>query len=587
MSHTVTRYINQSTHDTIFVTVTHTSSNTVIVKINSYVSTEYGDALTLFNVLNGISIVLSVFTMAAVITLYFVRKPVAKRPSIRLSGWIGAADFLTSLMFILQGSYSFMSARNQASIRIIGWINSLGPVAFIFLSSAIALHLQLTVIMKKDSLAQRLDPFYELISIGLAILFTHPNLYVKRQVVWDPYKQVNHVGDYAFSKKAIFWLFDVLWELLGIVYCFIISVILIFRLWPLWSRMYSTDLHMPEGTVSSSNHRSNEGTATSSDQRPSTATYVPGGYYSPVLEQGTPLRTASPLRSANYPRMNVSNQLLNQNGANNVISFVTKSHHEKVKRMIQRILLYPIVPIITRTLTLADLFITGNTPGLSATARSLAALQGTLNFTIFLLNPGMDDVWSCIAKKIFRKNKPEKQLDPTASSPANTIKPQPASAFLFPTTFSPNRGSSYSFSPLNTERSSPQQKLISPHIQQLEYRPSFSDPHPNEQIKSKLAKGRLRSTTSPGSLSSESSLSNSSSEMSDPKHSAQYHRNNANEAIDIVDNTGGFEIASSGYQTPNPKTRTQSKQQQHCQPNELFGRSFTNMFDKKLFDPKD
>ncbi|KAJ1915703.1 hypothetical protein H4219_004172 [Mycoemilia scoparia] len=80
------------------------------------------------------------------------------------------------------------------------------------------------------------------------------------------------------------------------------------------------------------------------------------------------------------------------------LAYATKKHCNKLKSAVLRIMLYPLIPIVTHGLTLI-VEITHISPSVYIPCYILATIQGILGFMAFVINPNLADFWDSLYRR--------------------------------------------------------------------------------------------------------------------------------------------------------------------------------------------
>ncbi|KAJ1912695.1 hypothetical protein H4219_005508 [Mycoemilia scoparia] len=427
-------------------TVTDTENQMIMIPHYTFSETLLGNVTYFYQTLAMISVILSFLLMVIVISMFFIRKEIAKRPSVRLSGWMGLTDFVLSFILFMRFNYDFMSSRNEASLKVLNWLMCAMPLTFVLLNSCIVFQLQLTVLMRKERLAQILSRGYEAFSFTFGLGLPLITFKVFPNIVWDG-QQVffltipnsgTHVRDFLVS--------DYLWEFIAMAYCVVVTVMLLFKLYPVWSRIRSNhnDLALPEGTSTdsggtathigttiekkfgggpygnSSAALSNPGPYHGINDSVTHFTSVPnsagtvGGFYSPLIKKpeissNTNIGSGSVRGYHNQPPPTPGFGTGTGTGGGNttndshLITYGSAKQRNQIRKTILRIMLYPIVLIVFRLPY--DIFITAPLPYYFYHAiYVLCGIQGIFNFVVFLLNPGLDEFWALLRSKFSNRS---------------------------------------------------------------------------------------------------------------------------------------------------------------------------------------
>ncbi|KAJ1914182.1 hypothetical protein H4219_004901 [Mycoemilia scoparia] len=284
---TSTLIIPEGPSDDKSVVYTLTNSPDHFVTVISYTfhDTLLGNVTYFYQTLAMISLILSFLLMVIVIAMFFIRKEIATRPSVRLSGWMGLTDFILSLILFIRFDYDFMSTRSQASLKVLNWLMSAMPLTFVLLNTCIVFQLQLTVLMRKERLAQILSRGYEVFSFTLGLGLPLVIFKFAPTIVWDGQQLFFFpVPDTGSHIKDVL-LRSYLWEFIAMAYCIVVTVLLVFRLFPMWSRFRNNtssnnnnsssnnNLVLPEGTTTTSTSSSTSTTAMMTAKTTTTETY--------------------------------------------------------------------------------------------------------------------------------------------------------------------------------------------------------------------------------------------------------------------------------------------------------------------------
>ncbi|KAL1916449.1 uncharacterized protein VTP21DRAFT_5640 [Calcarisporiella thermophila] len=169
-------------------------------------------------IVNGLSI-LCALTMIILVLYLCNRKPeTAKTPSVYLSLWIGLAELLRAVFFILRSLHSTFG-RHLVNypwlVRIFFWSKFSFPLWHAFLTVCIALDLHFTFLLKTD--AKWMQHSYFPLSTFSAIIITIPAL-AMGSISWEE-KRHYFKDSWTFLQRLLFELLGQdLWIALSIVY---------------------------------------------------------------------------------------------------------------------------------------------------------------------------------------------------------------------------------------------------------------------------------------------------------------------------------------------------------------------------------
>ncbi|KAJ1914258.1 hypothetical protein H4219_004869 [Mycoemilia scoparia] len=207
-----------------------------------FYNSKLGNAVYAFVTINAISICLSIIVVIMVITMVISKPNMGLKPSFRLSAWIALSDIIYSTLKIVQSCHIHMLTFSDKGLRAIQWMLYFSGLVFMFLTSCIVLHLQLTVLHSKVHWAAKLNPFYETVCIVLALALTQPFMY-KIMTAWEP--DVQLIASFAPEKTltGLIWGCVLSWMIITLVYCIIVCAILVAKLYLLsrWTKPLSVE----------------------------------------------------------------------------------------------------------------------------------------------------------------------------------------------------------------------------------------------------------------------------------------------------------------------------------------------------------
>ncbi|KAJ1914181.1 hypothetical protein H4219_004900 [Mycoemilia scoparia] len=462
-----TVYQNQATGTEPKITVTFTAEvapEQSAVIVTYFDSTGFGDAVPVYMAFHCISILASLVVLAIVLTMLFVNPKVAKRPSMRLSACIAAMDIGISGIYLARFAYPFMAEQPKASLYVMTWLTYAFQLVSTLLTTCIAFHLMLTVLMRKQTLAGRTNCYYELVCFTFGLAVPTASFKLFRNPIWDSYNigmqyLITDVAGSSMSPNVRSLVCAYLWEFICIGYCVVVCTLLAFKLFPVLESMRGVELTMPEGDDDDrTGGGDSEGTMIGSGtcgndsfkpKNPKKRTWINGFRF--TLSNGmsnnhsngdvyhhnhydfgnntdlTMKGVGVGIAPHDYARINGSELSHVGNNNNqppatpysiavppphnstssapqrNIISYASAKQRKQIRRTIQRILLYPIEMIVFRIPTI--LFIM--TPvdyKFGYAVHALMSIHGIFNFVVFLFNPSLDDFWPWVRYNLFGKN---------------------------------------------------------------------------------------------------------------------------------------------------------------------------------------
>ncbi|KAJ1918664.1 hypothetical protein H4219_002467 [Mycoemilia scoparia] len=215
---------------------------------------QWVETLHAFNIA---SIILSSITILIVVCCIRHRDFV-DRPSFRLSASIAFGDICYSLGHILLYNTSVDEPNMEESkLRAMFWLWFFGLGLMVFSTTCITLHLHLTAVLNKPLLAIRLSSWYEVFAWTVSFAVSQPLFYIYVKLLQVPtFRTVVLIETSKKSIRAKAW-FIYIWMAIALVYCLIVCILVVERLFPIWRRS-TAELRRPEGHDNSS-HGSNTG----------------------------------------------------------------------------------------------------------------------------------------------------------------------------------------------------------------------------------------------------------------------------------------------------------------------------------------
>ncbi|KAJ1918663.1 hypothetical protein H4219_002466 [Mycoemilia scoparia] len=371
----------------------------------------------------GYNMAIANLVMASIIIITvagycFVKPNIGMRPSFRLSASLAVADSLFALCMIIWHTDSIMDRMKGRHLRALMFMYSCSHNAFVFTTCCIAFHLHLTVIYNKHRFAKKISKFYELIAWSLTILVSQLFFYFFEDVVRIKQYSIIAVTSSSGRKLLIqFWMLYV-WNIIGLVYCFVICSWVALRLLPIWTRLNSDRLRIPEA----SNGKSSSATP---HHNPPSGHFV-GSTPQQAKDELSPwnknseLYNTPPTQLSSFHGGEIGEMFNNPRHVSNVRfdSFkhstskggppltgesyndpVKKQRRRVIRYTIIRLVLYPIIPILCSP-WITIYVSTDNVDWTSTMGIVMPSLQGFLCFVVFLANPALDDIREAVLKRI-------------------------------------------------------------------------------------------------------------------------------------------------------------------------------------------
>ncbi|KAJ1654564.1 hypothetical protein IWQ61_005526 [Dispira simplex] len=366
-------------------------------------------------VISAVSVACGAAVVALALVLYRIRPQLRQVPSIYISLYIGLADALYRLSALLNTLPGFMVyiRGNEVLMRIFFWMVYFSPLWFIFLTMMISTDLQLTFLHPTVD-REPIQRWYLTVATVLPFMISLPALCVPH-IRWlsDPSRFGYSFGTSLNNRLFILFCYD-LWIALGIFHCLVIVVLVMVKL--LKGIHYIETIHLssrsPSSPMISGTASSPPSAVTFPDFRPTTHHNHNSNHnhYQSFLSHHS-------IQSPHYPSCPRTTCTMESYRSSGLIPTTptTPSHSfpshttppnpypsgrpaqlvRKLRQSVVRIMLYPIVPMVSQTLQMASLRIPiDEYRPLHLLATILCSSQGILNFIVFLLNPVVVEVIS-------------------------------------------------------------------------------------------------------------------------------------------------------------------------------------------------
>ncbi|KAI7820475.1 hypothetical protein BX661DRAFT_189124 [Kickxella alabastrina] len=364
--------------------------------------------------LSIISLISSLCVLTAMAHIFMRHKRYLARLSIRVSGCVAVCDILSSITQLLLLQNNFMNRQSTHGLRFILWLSMFSTLSFVFLTLSISTQLHLSTLTKvRVATYMRLEKFYVPLSLILAAVFPAIAVVQMKGIYWVPHLHAfNWPSTTALARRLVLWMCNYLWIVLTIVYCAGVALVLSLRIWSMWRDSVDviSEPRMPEkwdwnslikrerpsqGTMASSSmdtlyHHHKE--SAQSDQLSVTSTVfnqqMPSDPSEPAQTVGRSGHMAGSCGRGYLVTMTVPDR---QDGQPVVVrSYVDKS---QFLRSIQRLVCYPLVPVLTQLGVVAMNMTEYPSKNLYIFGTVMATTSGLLNFLVFTLNPALPDIW--------------------------------------------------------------------------------------------------------------------------------------------------------------------------------------------------
>ncbi|KAJ1679647.1 hypothetical protein EV182_001622 [Spiromyces aspiralis] len=350
-----------------------------------------------------VSIILSVCVIVTVIMTLYGRDP-RSRVSLRLAGSIALADIIYALVqIILYQNSNIPFNMSDTAFRFMLWLH-LGSIASnAFLTTCIALHLHLTSVHGKHALANKIAPYFELISWPAGLIVAHPVMYAGTGLKRFPTLGAIFLIDSSWKHINGYIIGMYITVIIAMVYCLIVCIIIIFMLLPTWHRIKSS-IQLTSPDHKSFIHRATKLSFVHRGRRQLTPPpAVAGNHQLSEINVQMPIRVGANIHT-NVPDPEATAR------AQQLAELKRKRNH--VRFTIIRILLYPIVLLVTLIVIPVYLLLKYPNPDFGFYAVIIPLIGGIINFCVFMANPALDE----LRERYFRKCKSWFKRDPVSES---------------------------------------------------------------------------------------------------------------------------------------------------------------------------
>ncbi|KAJ2784856.1 hypothetical protein H4R18_000890 [Coemansia javaensis] len=309
--------------------------------------------------LAGVSLGCSVLVLAAVGFVAARHPKHLGRLSLRVSGYMAGATAAIAAAQIAMQHNALMLAASRGALRAVAWCSMFGTLAFVFLTCSIALQLHLTTLTRvRPQVYMRLERLYVPGSLALAAALPSVAVGLMRDISWDPLLRAFSWPTAGWRLRLTLWMCEYAWVVLVIVYCAAVAVLLSLRILQMWRNSVEVVPAAPE--------RWDWARLTRPGRAPDRGSSAAGGYMVTLVGSDAATGRAVAVRS-----------------------YVDK---RRFLMSIQRLACYPLVPVLTLLGTVAMNMSRQPVRGLYVYGTVTAAMTGTLNLAVFLLNPALPDI---------------------------------------------------------------------------------------------------------------------------------------------------------------------------------------------------
>ncbi|KAJ1672796.1 hypothetical protein EV182_006488, partial [Spiromyces aspiralis] len=237
----------------------------------------------------------------------------------------------------------------------------------------------MTMILNRPKIATIVSPYYELISWVVAFIFAQPLLYIGETLIL-PDPTLIMLMETSWKKMRLEITLVYLGTLICVPYCFVICVMILIRMLPIWRLVYSDPLQSSDKNSSSSSKSGSNLLRTSGATHNSSLCNISGGTAS-----------LSPYSDPKLAKLEAQRESIIRPTEQQRSRYWSKRW--RINFAIFRIVLYPLMPVFCTLLTYVYFVSRNPSISLGYHAVILPMVAAILNFGLFLTNPTLDDVW--------------------------------------------------------------------------------------------------------------------------------------------------------------------------------------------------
>ncbi|KAJ1862116.1 hypothetical protein LPJ78_004920 [Coemansia sp. RSA 989] len=340
------------------------------------VSSEYRVAIQTIAILSMAS---SILVILACTWVRLCHKKYFKRISLRISGFIAMGDLLSATAELLMMNTGLMLKQSASGLRFILWLSMFSSLLFVFLTLSISLQLHLSTLTKRVRVGvyMKMEKWYVPISFVLAAGLPAVAVSMMQDIFWVPWMHSFSWPVSAGKRRLVLWSCHFVWVALAILYTATISLLLAIVLRRMWRDSVQV-IAEPRAPEKWDWARLTMSVRPSEDSSSSTL-------HSPL---GRPSLSAKAGRGFMMTLM--SNDALTGRAVA-VRSYVDR---RRFLRSVQRLVLYPLIPVITQLGIVACNMTEEPSKALYIYGTAMSATCGIFNLVVFALNPALPDIIS-------------------------------------------------------------------------------------------------------------------------------------------------------------------------------------------------
>lgn len=332
-----------------------------------------------------VSLLSSLLVLGCMVNIFCRHRIFLQRLSLRVSGYVALADLANSIYQILVLKNALMIEQSTDSLRFLIWMSMSSTLFFIFLTLTISIQLHLSTLTRvRVHLYLRLEKFYVPLSLALAVILPAIAVSQMHGVFWIPYMHSFNWSTTLRTKRLVLWLCYYSWIILTIIYCSLVAIFLSLKIWTMWrdsaQPISMADTRAPEKwdwqTLTQSTRSSHDATMISQDNES-------------IMSNDN-----SNNSNNNKEQMYLVTLTASDKSTGKPVAIRSYVDRRKFMRSVQRLVCYPIVPLVTQLGMVVLNMASHPTPAMYQYGSSMACLSGLLNLAVFLLNPALPDIWN-------------------------------------------------------------------------------------------------------------------------------------------------------------------------------------------------
>ncbi|KAJ2453001.1 hypothetical protein EV183_000013 [Coemansia sp. RSA 2336] len=338
------------------------------------VSSEYQLAIQTIAILSMIS---SILVILACSWIRLRHKKYFKRLSLRVSGFIAIGDLLSATAELLMMNTDLMLKQSASGLRFILWLSMFSSLLFVFLTLSISLQLHLSTLTRRVRVGvyMKMERWYVPVSFVLAAGLPAIAVSLMQDIFWVPWMHSFGWPASTSKRRVVLWSCHFAWLALAVLYTATVSLLLAIVLRRMWrdSVQVIAEPRAPENWDWS---RLTMSVRPSEESSSSTLHSPPDR---PSLKSGR-----------GFMMTLMSNDALTGRAVA-VRSYVDR---RRFLRSVQRLVLYPLIPVITQLGIVACNMTDEPSKSLYIYGTAMSATCGMFNLVVFALNPALPDIIS-------------------------------------------------------------------------------------------------------------------------------------------------------------------------------------------------